>query len=351
MLNKGGTLTTVVIASYFEEEFVRRIREVDGRLRVLYREDLVPPPMWPGDHVGPEDWSRTPAEEEEFLVMLSEAEVLYDFPRGHVRDLMRVAPKLRWLQGSMAGAGEVAQKAGLQETDVVVTTASGIYSGPLAEFVLMAMLQHAKQLDHLRHDKAEKIWRQGAVGALENKTLCVVGMGCIGRAIAGRARPFGMRVVGLKRTVREDDEAWDHADELYPTAELSSALGEADYVAVTLPGTPETRRLLDAEAMAAIKQGAYFANVGRGSVVDEAALVDALQSGHLSGAALDVFEVEPLPEESPLWELDNVIVSAHTTDVVPALINAAQTDLFCENLRRYLSGEELLNVLDKRLLY
>jgi phosphoglycerate dehydrogenase-like enzyme len=351
MLIKGGTLTTVVIASYFEEEYVRRIREVDDRLRVLYKEDLVPPPRWPGDHVGPEDWERTPEGEGEFLAMLGEAEVLYDFPSGHVGDLVEVAPKLRWVQGSMAGAGEVAQKAGLGETDIVVTTASGIYSGPLAEFVLMAMLQHAKELDNLRGDKAGKIWRQGAVGTLENKTLCVVGMGSIGRAIARRARPFGMRLVGVKRTVREDDEAWDYADELYPTAELSTALSEADYVAVTLPGTPETRRLLDAEAIAAIKQGAYFANVGRGSVADEAALAEALQSGHLSGAALDVFEVEPLPEESPLWELENVIVSAHTTDVVPDLINAAQTDLFCENLRRYLAGDELLNVLDKRLFY
>jgi phosphoglycerate dehydrogenase-like enzyme len=351
MLIKGGSLTTVVIASYFEEEYVRRIREVDERLRVLYREDLVPPPRWPGDHAGPEEWERTPEEEGEFLAMVGEAEVLYDFPRGHVEDLVEVAPRLRWVHGSMAGAGEVAQKAGLGESDVLVTTASGIYSGPLAEFVLMAMLQHAKELDNLRDDKAGRVWRQGAVGTLENKTLCVVGMGSIGRAIAGRARHFGMRVVGVKRTVREDDEAWDYADELYPTAKLSAALSEADYVAVTLPGTPETRRLLDAEAITAIKQGAYFANVGRGSVVDEAALVEALQSGHLSGAALDVFEVEPLPEESPLWGLDNVIVSAHTTDVVPDLINAAQTDLFRENLRRYLAGEELLNVLDKHLLY
>ena len=344
-------MTTVVIASYFEEEYIRRISEVDERLRVLYREDLVPPPRWPGDHAGPEGWQRTPEGEREFLAMLGEAEVLYDFPSGHVENLVEVAPRLRWVQGSMAGAGEIAQKASLGETDIVVTTASGIYSGPLAEFVLMAMLQHAKELDNLRGDKAGKVWRQGAVGTLENKTLCVVGMGSIGRAIAGRARPFGMRVVGVKRTVREDDEAWYYADELYPTAELSTALSEADYVTVTLPGTPETQRLLDAEAIAAIKQGAYFANVGRGSVVDETALVEALQSGHLSGAALDVFEVEPLPVESPLWELDNVIVSAHTTDVVPDLINAAQTDLFCENLRRYLAGEELLNVLDKRLLY
>src|ERR687894_459865 len=351
MLNKGGTLTTVVIASYFEEEFVRRIREVDGRLRVLYREDLVPPPMWPGDHVGPEDWSRTPAEEEEFLVMLSEAEVLYDFPRGHVRDLMRVAPKLRWLQGSMAGAGEVAQKAGLVETDVVVTTASGIYSGPLAEFVLMGMLQHVKGLDLLRRDKATRTWRQGTTGTLERKTLCVVGTGSIGRAIADRARPFGMRLVGVKRTVREDDAAWGSFDELYETEDLKEALGRADFVALTLPGTPQTEGLLDREAMAAIKPGAYLANVGRGKVVVEAALVEALESGHLSGAALDVFEVEPLPEESPLWGMENVVISAHTTDVVPELINAAQADLFCENLRRYLAGEPLVNVLDKRLLY
>src|SRR5215218_9730017 len=171
----------------------------------------------------------------------------------------------------------------------------------------MAMLQHAKQLDRLRQDNAGKVWRQGAVGGLERKTLCIIGMGSIGQAIAGRARPFGMRVVGVKRTVREEDEAWDYADELYPTAELPTALGEADYVAVTLPGTPETRRLLDAEAIAATRQGAYFVNVGRGFVVDEAALVEALQGGHLSGAALDVFEVEPLPEESPLWELVNVL--------------------------------------------
>src|SRR3712207_679984 len=117
-------MVTVVIGSYFEEEHVRRIRETDERLRVLYREDLVPPPRWPGDHAGPEGWQRLSEEEDEFVAMLKEAEVLYDFPRGHVRDLTEVAPRLRWVQGSMAGAGEVAKKAGLLETDVVVTTAS-----------------------------------------------------------------------------------------------------------------------------------------------------------------------------------------------------------------------------------
>ena len=344
-------MTTVVVTSYFEEEHLRRIREVDGRLQVLYREDVVPPPRWPGDHAGPEGWRRSPEEDEEFLAMLAEAEVLYDFPRGHTRDLAQVAPKLRWVQASMAGAGEVAKKAGLVETDIVVTTASGVYSGSLAEFVVMAMLQHAKGLERLRRDKAERAWRPAYVDTLEGKTLCIVGIGNIGRAIAGRARPFGMRILGVKRTVHDEDPARNHADALYGTDRLHEALAEADYVAVTLPGTPETHHLVDEEAIKSMQKGAYFVNVGRGAAVDEEALVEALREGHLSGAALDVFEVEPLPRESPLWELDNVIISPHSTDNLPGLTNRLQTDLFCENLRRYLDGEPLINVLDKKLLY
>ena len=344
-------MVTVTITSYLEEEHVERIREVDERLLVLYREDLVPPPRWPGDHVGPPGWHRTPEGDEEFLAMLEGAEVLYDFPRGHVEDLVRVVPKLRWVQASMAGAGEIAERAGLQNTDVAITTASGVYSGPLAEFVLMALLAHVKDLDRLRRDKAEKRWREAHTETLRSKTLCIVGLGNIGRAVAERARPFEVRVVGVKRTVREDDAAWEYADELYATQDLYRALREADYVVVTLPGTPETYRLLDAEAISTMKQGVYFANVGRGKVVDEGALIEALRCRRLSGAALDVFEEEPLPEESPLWDLENVILSPHSTDNVPGLTNELQTELFCDNLRRYLKGEPLLNELDKKLLY
>ncbi len=344
-------MPTVVITSYLEEEHVERIRNAGEGLEVLYREDLVPPPRWPGDHSGPPDWRRMEEGERAFLAMLGKAEILYDFPRGHVGDLLQVAPKLRWVQGSMAGAGEIAERAGLLESGVTVTTASGVYSGPLAEFVMMAILQHVKDLDRLRRDKAEKRWREAHTETLHGKTMCVVGMGSIGQAIALRARPFGMRIVGVKRTVRDGDEAWGYADELHETGELEKALSGADYVAVTLPNTPETMRLLDRRAIGAIKEGAYFANVGRGRVVDEGALVEALRDGRLSGAALDVFEEEPLPEGSPLWELPNVIVSPHSTDNVPGLTNELQTDLFCENLRRYLAGEPLLNQLDKGLRY
>ncbi len=343
-------MTTVVIAKHFEERHVERIRGVSDELRVLYRADLVAPPRWPGDPIGDANWRRPEEGNREFLAMLAEAEVLYDFPRGHVRDLLQVAPKLRWVQGSMAGAGEVAELAGLAEADVIVTTASGVFSGPLAEFALMAMLQHAKRLDRLHRDKAAKRWDQDSVETLRNKTLCLVGTGSIGRAVSDLARPFGMKILGVKRTVREDDEAWNYADELYPTSDLHDALREADYVVATLPLTPQTEHLLDADAIAATRSGAYFVNIGRGRVVDERALVEALGEGRLAGAALDVFEVEPLPEESPLWEMENVIISPHSTDVVPDL-NELQANLFCENLKRYLAGEPLVNELDKKLGY
>jgi phosphoglycerate dehydrogenase-like enzyme len=340
----------VVIGSHLGVEHVEHIRRLDGRLEVLYREDLVPPPRWPGDHLGPGDWRRSEGEDGEFVAMLGEAEVLYDFPRGHTEDLTAVAPGLRWVQGSMAGAGEVAERAGLLETDVIVTTASGVYSEPLAEFVLMSLLQHAKGLDRLRRNKAARRWDESPVETLRGKTLCLVGTGSIGRAVAEKAGAFGMRVVGVKRSVKPDDPAHEFTGALYGTGGLEEALAGADYVAVTLPGTPETRRLVDATAFAAMKRGAYFVNVGRGSVVDEGALVEALRDGHLAGAALDVFEKEPLPEESPLWGLDNVIVSPHATDNVGDL-DGLQTELFCENLRRYLAGEPLKNVLDKGLMY
>lgn len=345
-------MATVVVASHFGEEHLQEIRAAGGdRVRVLYDGSAVPPPRFDSDHAGPPGWRRPPEAEDALLSMLAEAEVLLDFPRGHVNDLTRVAPNLRWVQGSMAGAGEVAEKAGLLQTGVVVTTASGVFSGPLAEFALGAMLHHAKRFERLRRDKEERRWRDDPVDTLEGKTLCLVGVGSIGRAVSERARPFGMRVIGVKRIVRDDDPAHEHADELFETSHLHEVLARADYAVASLPLTPQTEGLLDAQAIEAMKPGAFFVNVGRGKVVDEAALVDALAEGRISGAALDVFAEEPLPEESPLWGMENVIVSPHGTDNVVGLSDRLLVDLFCENLRRYLAGEPMLNVLDKERLY
>lgn len=344
-------MTQVVVASYFEDENVERIRGMDGDFEMLYRKDLVPPPRWDGDVVGDADWRRTESQNEEFLDLLSGAEILLDFPRGLSEPLPKLAPRLRWVQGGMAGAGPVARNSGLLDTDVVVTTAGGVFSNPLAEFVLGGMLHHAKDFERLRERKASKTWSEEETGTLEGKTLCIIGTGSIGKAISERAKPFGMNVIGVKRTVREDDAANEYTDELYAVEDLHEALGKSGYVAVTLPHTADTENLIDAAAMDAMRRGVYFANVGRGAVVDENALVERLESGHISGAALDVFAQEPLPEASPLWELENVVISPHSTDNVPRLMEKKLVELFCANLRRYLAGERLVNVLDKELLY
>ena len=174
-----------------------------------------------------------------------------------------------------------------------------------------------------------------------------MGAGAIGTEIARLAKAFGMRVLAVKRDV---SEAVEHVDELHPIERLHELAGQADALACVLPGTDATRGLIDRGVFAAVRPGAVFVNVGRGTAVDEAALVDALRDGTLAGAALDVFEQEPLPPESPLWELENVIVSPHDTARVPDEV-ARQVELFCDNLRRYLAGEELRNRVDLELLY
>ncbi|WP_162924729.1 D-2-hydroxyacid dehydrogenase [Rubrobacter indicoceani] len=342
-------MATIVIASCFEEKNIRRVREA-GSDRVLYNASLVPPPRWPGDIVGEHGWKRTPEQQETFLEMISEAEILLDFPRNIERPLPEAAPGLRWVQGGMAGAGPVARDAGLLETDIVVTTASGVFSTQLAEFVLGGMIHAAKRFDRLREHRLRREWREEETGTLEGKTLCIIGTGSIGQAIADLARPFGLNIIGVKRTVKPGDSI-PNFDVLYRTGDLHKALKNADYVSITLPATPETERLVDDVAFGAMKPGVHLSNVGRGVVVDEGALVRNLRSGHVSGAALDVFAVEPLPENSPLWGFENVILSPHSTDNVARVTETKFIDLFLENLRRYRAGEALENVLNRELLY
>ena len=231
---------------------------------------------------------------------------------------------------------------------VVVTTSSGVHAGPLAEFAIFGLLAFAKELPTVLRDQRERHWRgQHPVGELRGQTLLLVGVGAIGTETARLASAFGMHVIAVKRSL---EGAVPHVDELHPVGELRSLVGRADGIVVTLPGTDATRGLLDAETLAAVKPGAVLVNVGRGAVIDEAALVERLQDGTFKGAALDVFTEEPLPEDSPLWGLENVIVTPHNI----ALVDAEEpriVDLFIDNLRRRRDGKPLINALDPEVLY
>ena len=272
-----------------------------------------------------------------------------DTPEG-LAQAIRDSRSLRWVQATVAGAGEQVEAAELtaDELDrVVVTSAAGVHAGPLAEFALFGLLAFAKDLPRLLADRRARHWDHYPMGELSGATVLIVGLGQIGAEVARLAAAFGMRVIGLNRPGTGD---YPDVDELAGIEALSARLPEADAIVVSLPLTDATRGLIDAAAIDRVKPGSTLVNIGRGAVVDEPALIAALCDGRLGGAALDVFATEPLAEDSPLWDLPNVLVSPHTA-ALSVHENERIVALFADNLHRYLRGEDLLNRVDPALLY
>jgi phosphoglycerate dehydrogenase-like enzyme len=338
----------VVITSPLEDELVDAIRSTDERLDVVHQRELLAPTSYASDH--PLPTLETPESRERWEQLLDEAEVLFDFGPLELATSLARRPQLRWIQGTSAGVGGLVDRIGLRASPVVVTTSSGVHARPLAEFVVLAVLAFAKELPRIARDQREHRWERYAGDEAAGKTVCVVGLGKIGREVARLARALDMRTVGSVRDVRGRVGEDLHVDRLVSTDDLEELLPESDVLVLSCPLTESTYHLLDARRLALLKPSAIVVNVSRGQVVDEPALLDALGSGRLRGAALDVFEEEPLPSESPFWDLPNVLVSPHSASTVAAE-NDRVVALFCENLRRYLADDQLLNVLDKDLLY
>jgi phosphoglycerate dehydrogenase-like enzyme len=256
------------------------------------------------------------------------------------------ADRLRWIQTASAGVDALLFPE-LVESDVIVTNASGIFDAAIAEWVVGMVVLFAKGVLRVLDRQRRHEWLHELTEPVSGKRMLVVGVGGIGRAVGRDALALGMQIRGVGRRTRPNDEVFGV---VLGTDELDEALGWADYVVDVLPGTPETRHLFDAGAFSAMRPGARFLNVGRGSTVDEDALVEAVRSGRLSGAALDVFEQEPLPADSPLWDLPNVVVFPHMSGDYAGWRESV-VELFLENLGRFARGEPLRNVVDKRLGY
>jgi phosphoglycerate dehydrogenase-like enzyme len=341
-----------MITSPLEAEHVERMASAyPDRVELVYRPDLMPALRYIGDHGDPA-FRRTPEQEREWHALLREAEVLFDFPQHERFPLLELAPKLRWVQTSSAGVGPLVHRLGLQDSHLIVTTASGIHAQPLAEFVFAALLFHSKKIGQLQRDQKIKAWNRFSGNELAGQTMAIIGPGRIGREIARIARAFRMRVVAL---ARDADPARAQAlgvDQVYGRAELLTMLGEADCLVICAPQTPETVDLLGPAEMAALKPGVVFVNIGRGTIVDDAALERGLRSGQIAFAALDVFREEPLPANSPFWELPNVLINPHSASTVDAE-NSKLTDIFIRNLGHYLAGEieQMAPQLDKQRMY
>jgi glyoxylate/hydroxypyruvate reductase A len=337
----------VLIATYLERECVERIAATDSRLTVRYEPDLLPAPRYQCDHGGAPLTLDTLGQSR-WDSLLANAEVSFDFDWQAPADLPTRAPKLRWVQATSAGIGSFVARTGLDRTDLTFTTAAGIHAVPLAEFAVTGALYFVKGVPHLRRQQQAHLWRRYTTAQLAGRVVTVVGLGGISRQVASSFAALGTHVIGIGRPGRAYD--LPASAEVRVLSELDDVLPRTDVLVLCTPLTPETTGLIGTRQLALLPDHAVVVNLARGQVIDEPALIDALRADRLGGACLDVFAVEPLPEPSPLWDMDNVLVSPHSASTV-ATENAAITELFCDNLRRYLAGEPLRNTYRRDVGY
>ena len=340
----------VVLAFGLPDELERPIREVSPKLRVVtldaaqrhaYRGGRA---LWTayGERRQPEE-GLDPEAEASLNAVLAEAEVLFTTPLMPA-DIAARAPNLRWVQLTSAGVDRLLD-GDLARGGVTITTATGIHAVPIGEYVLAVMLAFAKGLPAAMRAQGERQWRPYLAEELHGKTVGIVGLGAIGGYVTALAKADGMRVLAVRRSQQKREVGRDGVDELLPPSELPYLLSQSDYVVIAVPLTLESRGLIGEAELAAMKPTARIINIARGAVIDEAALIAALKAGRIAGAALDVFEQEPLPPDSELWGLENVILTPHISGGTPVYMQRAVA-LFCDNLRRYLDGQPLLNTVD-----
>jgi phosphoglycerate dehydrogenase-like enzyme len=312
-----------------DEKFLQQIRLVSNRIKLTDISALIQAEE-SGDAA-----ARLKAD-----VVLAEAEVLNSFYPP--RDLIARAHKLKWIQTPLTGVDPYLTP-DIADSPVLLTNSRGIHGSQVSELAVMLMLMLAKQAPScLERQKANK-WLTFTPDVLVHKTVGVLGLGVIGRELARLLMAFHMKVLVLEsRQIAKPR----FVDEILPASRLKEILVQSDYVVVTLPMTPQTEKMLDEAALRSMKPTAYLVNVARGGIIDEKALVRALQEKWIAGAGLDVFETEPLPSSSPLWQLPNAILTPHCAGRRPDYDQLA-TDVFCKNLKNYLSGKPLLNLIDK----
>jgi phosphoglycerate dehydrogenase-like enzyme len=333
---------TVVIGSFLEAELVERISTSGPDLRVLYRPELLPVPRYACDHggspreLGPEQlslWEET----------VAEADVFFDFDWLDPAGMPRRCPDLKWIQATSAGIGAFMQRTGLDRSGFVVTTAGGIHAVPLAEFALTGVLYFVKGLPVLGRWQAEHHWERYTTRQLSGLRVLVVGLGGIGRRVAAVFAGLGVEVWGLERAGVSRELPF--VERVITRDDLDEALASIDALILCCPLTSETEGLIGAGQIARLGPRAVVVNISRGQVIDQTALLEALQAKRIGGACLDVFAEEPLPVDSPLWDLGNVIVSPHSASTV-AGENAALVELFLDNLSRFRQGQPLRNRYD-----
>ncbi|MDH3879008.1 MAG: D-2-hydroxyacid dehydrogenase [Desulfobacterales bacterium] len=278
----------------------------------------------------------------ELMKHLSDMEILIIFVAKFEAELLGLAPNLKWIQAITAGVDNLPLKE-IKDRRIILTNTRGIHKIQMAEFTIAAMINFARNFHRMHRNQIKGVWdRSMSQAEIYGKVVGIIGLGSIGEEIARKASFFGMRVLG----VRKNPQPMKYVDQVYGIEEMDAVFQESDYIINLLPLTAGTQKIIDKHYFSAMKKTACFINIGRGPTVNQADLVDALKSNQIGGLVADVYEEEPLPEDSPLWKLENVILAPHIAGVSPNYIKRAM-DVIRHNLKVYVSQSgEMMNVID-----
>jgi glyoxylate/hydroxypyruvate reductase A len=331
----------VLICSYLEEELVARVAAVPG-VEVVNGPELLPVPAYPCDHNGLPH-SLDEEQRRRWSSLLQMADVCFDFDWEDPARMPERAPSVRWVQATSAGIGGFMERTGLADWKIVVTTAAGVHAAPLTEWVLTGILYFVKDIPDVLARQSAHRWQRLAMDALAGRRALVIGVGNVGRAAASALKALGVEVWGIDRS--NAGYVLPQFAGIASAAEMGELLLRCDILVLTCPLTAETRGLVGAAELAALGPDGILVNVARGPVVDEPALIEALQQHRLRGAVLDVVAEEPLSPASPLWDLDNVLLTPHSASTMTDE-NTALVELFLDNLEHFRNGTPLRNVYD-----
>jgi phosphoglycerate dehydrogenase-like enzyme len=338
----------VLIASWLDSRHAERIAAAEpDRIELIYEPELLPTTRYEADHHGPQR-TLTDGQRRRWQEHLGRAEISFEFDWERPGELLKRAPRLRWVQSTSSGIGPLIEQLGLSGSPLLITNAAGIHAQPLAEFVLMTALHFAKEMPRLNAWKAQRHWERFCGDEVFGSRMTLIGLGRVGSRIAELSAALGIVVTGHRRTA--GGQAPTGVSRLVDAAGLDVVLPDTDILVIAAPETPQTADLIDRRRLSLLPPNAVVVNVGRGSLIDEAAMIEMLQDGRLRGAGLDVFAEEPLPAGNPLWGMPNVIVSPHSASTA-VKENDRLVDLFIENLHRYLDGRPLVNVFDHARRY
>jgi D-2-hydroxyacid dehydrogenase (NADP+) len=337
----GMDTVNVLISSWGSEELKRRLTDISPRVKVTDITGVFDS----RERTAPE--KKIYASDEPINAILAETEVMYSIRVPS--NIVELAPNLKWIQCPLAGVDQILSPK-LIKSKVQVTNSSGVHGPAISELVMTMMLMFARHMNEYYEKKQRKDFSRIATTLLEFKTIGIVGLGSIGEAISQRAKAFDMKVIATRRSIQKTTYT-KYVDAVYPKEELTRLLKESDYVVLALPWTPETNKMIGERELKMMKPTAFIVNIGRGAIIDEDALILALEQGWIAGAGLDCFAREPLPVDSKLWTLDNVIITPHVAHGGRENTEPKVIDIFCENMRRYLSGKRLINIVDKKTRY